>query len=314
MGWTPLMYASSASEFQDCLVELIAYILAFLLVRFLLRVFGKRLARLPSGLCWLLIILDICALEIPWYPLFSGNLEKLFVGGLAATINLGLLGLIPFFIFFLFAILYFTSSESHAAAQRKSLLRSEMELQHSYYQELYELQRPIRELRHDLANHLAVMEQFCQNQREDRLKQYEASLLSLCQQLDEKTTSAARWRGLNLSGLADRETYILYSCISDLLKTYQRTWEDIRLSRREHQLVLSVLKEREGIPAPSQRKKGSAFSRGKMDMGSGGRKAALQKALNKDSHFQLIRSIIADHKWKLVLGEDGDTWSFTLNF
>lgn len=72
----------------------------------------------------------------------------------------------------------------------------------------------------------------------------------------------------------DRETYILYACISNLLKTYQRTWEDIWLSRRERQLVLSLSKEREGVPDPDPKKKGFAFILQKMDMVSSHRKTA----------------------------------------
>lgn len=314
MGWTPLMYASSASEFQDCVLELAAYTLAFFLVRLLLRMFGARLARLPARLCWLLVLLDFCILEFPWYPIFTGNDTELFVGGIAATINLGLACFIPFSFFLLIALFCFTISEARIAAKKKSLLLAEMEIQYSYYQELHALQRPIRELRHDLANHLAVMEQFRQNRRQDLLNQYEASLLSLCREIDKNIASSIRRRRLKISGLTEREAYVLYICILDLLNRYGRTWEDIRFSEGERHLVLSLLKDRDNALTPGGTQKASVGFLREMAAEKGGRKAALQRALKKDRHFQLIRSILKDHKWTLVLEEDADSWNFTLNF
>ncbi|MCB6993540.1 hypothetical protein LI177_08610 [bacterium 210820-DFI.6.37] len=303
MGWTALIYASSFLEFQASLLELLAYVLAFLVLRRIHLRWGQKISRLPLLPCVIFLILDL----LSYFTALIPSTEKgvsLFIGGIPATINVILLGavfILPSAVAF---ILYFSISEARITGQKRNILQCEMKLQHDYYRKLQELQRPLRELRHDLANHLEIMNQVQRQNKQEALEKYEDSLLALCHTLDQQTAIPAKWSKFQLPGFSDHDAYVLYYCLIELLRKHERSWDELYFREHEGHLSISLPKKGE---KNSKRSCHPFFGKGNANRG-------LEKELKKDIHFQLAKKLITDHKGQLLWGEDTKTWNFTLNF
>ena len=124
-----------------------------------------------------------------------------------------------------------------AASRRryKKVLYIESALQQDYYKAVARVNRRVRELKHDLANHIAVISALKGNDlnRESNKTAYAYSehLMDLCDQIDNEIQNQLGWRIVKSQSLSERERYELFKYSSNVCKDYDLPLESIRVVR-----------------------------------------------------------------------------------
>lgn len=101
----------------------------------------------------------------------------------------------------------------------KMLQKTEAVMQHNYYQNVSELYTGIRSMKHDITNHLAVIN--AKGTLDDSKREtYRKQLLKTCNEIDRKLDNQMKWKTEKNSFLSNREEYEIYNSIIHLFSKY----------------------------------------------------------------------------------------------
>lgn len=224
-----IMDAQSPKDAAPLLITAAASGIALFLASLARRRLWTKLEQIPSVIYGGIYLADSVIALVSG---LSKELNSYMIGGAAANVNLAVFFCIGLCIWLLTAILVFFLYDRIHIRKNRRMLQVEMDLQHAYYKSIVTLQFQMRGLRHDLINHLNVLEHL------DLIKSpyadhYCQSFLSHCDQIERKAEEAFRWKELQIQGLSDRECYILYYYLKAFTDRYGCTWEACEISLSE---------------------------------------------------------------------------------
>ncbi|MCQ4636763.1 hypothetical protein NE619_08470 [Anaerovorax odorimutans] len=229
-----ILAARSPGDFAALLVSVLAYGIALLLAGFIRSRLWDKVKRIPSAVFGGIYVIDsLIALVSGLSHTFSAYVAD-STGDMASTLNLGIFFCIGLGLWLLAAIAAFLIHDRINYRKKRRLLQAEMDLQHAYYQSIVSLQFRVRSLRHDLINHLNVLEHL------DLIKSphrdtYCQAFLSHCDKIEDEVSEVFRWKEIRTDSLTDRECYIIYYYLKAVLAQFGCAWEDCRISRTRSQ-------------------------------------------------------------------------------
>lgn len=100
-----------------------------------------------------------------------------------------------------------------ASNQKKygKLISLEMTMQQDYYKTVAKINRTVRELKHDLANHATVISNTDENTPNyDGASGYKEQLFGICDNIEKDIGKQLEWRCIESNVLSDREKYEIY--------------------------------------------------------------------------------------------------------
>ncbi|WP_415929168.1 hypothetical protein [Zhenpiania hominis] len=284
-GWPSPMESVTISDFPDCACTFIAYLLtALLLKRFAAR-WEKKLQRMPLFIAWIILLFENASALLSITDL---NTPDYFIGGISATLNIGMALFLLSFILALLIAIALSIASARAAEQTSRLVQAQLELQHNYYASMSKTQTMLRGLRHDLANHLSVLSALKESGREEKLRQYEDSLLDFCTRIEEQAAPDPKWENWKLPGLTPQEHHAFCSALERLLQHPGIPEHAARVCRNMDSLEI-------------------LFSKNQIS------KRTLRR-IKKDIYWEVISQISNRHQIHPHWKEGDDQWEFILNF
>lgn len=101
----------------------------------------------------------------------------------------------------------------------KKLQKTESSLLLTYYLNVSEVYREVRSMKHDIANHLAIINA-TELLSDDKRKFYKDQLLETCNEIDHKLDMQMSWKTSEDSFLSNRERYEIFNYISGQFKKH----------------------------------------------------------------------------------------------
>lgn len=193
------------------LIMISYWIIKFLLVIAVCLLFNRNiknlLKKIPDSICLLILILfffqfiikNILDLKADVY-----NNSAVIQGLVYTNCGLILLSVITMILLIVYA---------YQSKRFKALQNNENKLLHSYYTNISQIYSQIRNLKHDMANHLTVVRSSVMISSEKR-SQYKANLLRACSEIDDNLEHQTSWTRIDTDLLSNREKYETYQCIT----------------------------------------------------------------------------------------------------
>ena len=280
-----ILEAQSPKDFAALLITAASFGIALLLAVLVRRGLWRKLEQIPSVILGGIYLVDsVIALASG----LSERFQSYAIGDVAASVNLAVFFCIGLNIWLLTAIVVFFLYDRLNIRKNRRMLQVEMDLQHTYYKSIVTLQFEIRGLRHDLINHLNVLEHL-DLMKSAYVDPYCQSFLSYCDQIERKAAEAFRWQALQLQGLTDRECCILYYYLKSLTDRYGADWEVCRIYRDQGSGCQLIFEAPWHDPQPFW-----------------------QIRLRKDPLFQLIQSMLLRKNGKAYWKKGEKQWQFIL--
>ena len=104
----------------------------------------------------------------------------------------------------------------------KMLQKIETAMQLSYYRNVSEIYTEVRSLKHDIANHLAIVNA-AGTLSDDKREFYKNQLLKTCDEINHKLDMQMSWKTTEHSFLSNREEYEIYNYITRLFSKHHIT-------------------------------------------------------------------------------------------
>ncbi|MEE0745382.1 MAG: hypothetical protein UIL73_02730 [Anaerovoracaceae bacterium] len=111
-----------------------------------------------------------------------------------------------------------------ASNQKKyrRMMSLEMAMQQEYYKTVAKISRTVRELKHDLANHVTVISnQGSNEQLYGGVSGYKQQLIDICGDIGDNIEKQLEWRRIRSMTLSDREKYEIYRCVLYICEHYR---------------------------------------------------------------------------------------------
>ena len=102
------------------------------------------------------------------------------------------------------------------------LQKIETAMQLSYYRNVSEIYTEVRSLKHDIANHLAIVNA-AGTLSDDKREFYKNQLLKTCDEINHKLDMQMSWKTTEHSFLSNREEYEIYNYITRLFSKHHIT-------------------------------------------------------------------------------------------
>lgn len=187
--------------------------LAFALTLVILKVTVSRLHRLlsitPNKVIYTIILIDLAFNAVTVLLMFLENYDSGYKIILASLVVLT-------FILMLLALALIWGRYNHERTNRK-LITLEMEMQYEYYSLMCEITRQLRDLKHDMSNHLAVIDTVGEIDNAAQ-KKYTDQLLSYCDTINSTLSSFSPPENVILRKLTSKENIELNHYIRELSK------------------------------------------------------------------------------------------------
>ncbi len=110
---------------------------------------------------------------------------------------------------------------SKSRKQYERIIIMETELQREYYRSVADISRNIRELKHDIANHIIVLTSSQNEIRSVKNEEYRSHLVDICERINNNVEKQLAWRSIRSGELSDREKYEIFRYISDISTRYR---------------------------------------------------------------------------------------------
>ena len=106
----------------------------------------------------------------------------------------------------------------------------ETNLQREYYAAVAGINRSIRELKHDLSNHLIVLTSVEKSEFwENDVEKYKNQLYDICDDIRKEIDDQMKWKCIESSKLSDREKYEILRYVSDISERYKLASGSVRV-------------------------------------------------------------------------------------
>ncbi len=284
-GWPSSMASVTISDFPDCACTLLFYAITALLLKRASRHWAETFQKIPLIAAWLLILFETLGAPVASAAFLYSSLH---LEGISATLGFFIATLLLFFILALLIAIALSIASARAAEQTSRLVQAQLELQHNYYASMSKTQTMLRGLRHDLANHLSVLSALKESGREEKLRQYEDSLLDFCTRIEEQAAPDPKWENWKLPGLTPQEHHAFCSALERLLQHPGIPEHAARVCRNMDSLEI-------------------LFSKNQIS------KRTLRR-IKKDIYWEVISQISNRHQIHPHWKEGDDQWEFILNF
>ncbi len=103
----------------------------------------------------------------------------------------------------------------------EKILMMEMALQDEYYKTVADISRSIREIKHDMSNHIIVLSSLKNDETDLHTEEYKSHLLQQCDNIRSAIEEHLEWRKIKSEGLSDREKYEVFKYISEAAAKYE---------------------------------------------------------------------------------------------
>lgn len=146
----------------------------------------------------------------------------------------------------------------------------------------------LRQLRHDLANHLNVMNTLQKKNDLALLKQYENALLERCHNIDLQIVNNTKWHRFRATGLSDKESYIIFSYLNQILLYTEQHWQDVDIHVQQEIFQVAIPKKK--------------------------RRFKEKRYMMKSSYFHLVKKVVHARHGRVTWKEEGKQWRFILTY
>ncbi|MDO4546111.1 MAG: hypothetical protein Q4C25_08135 [Bacillota bacterium] len=276
----PLVYADSWSDLPTLLFFFLSYLLPILLFcrfRLPVRTFIYGLPRwLIYGVLLLNYLLDTALFLLFGDESFATKTDNLTLLVIILIVTLGTV--IPL----LFAALL---RKHRDEAGSWKLIELEMQLEYDYYRTMHDLSLQLRKLRHDMVNHMTILQALQEIDESERLK-YRDQLLSYCEETERTMKYAFPDQKNFLPTLTARENYAVFSFVRHIAQGCSIAPEDISVVRAGDHLTATFHAESKHLD---------------------------RKSLRCDTHYDLLCRILSEKGGAAVWEKGEKSWTLSIN-
>ena len=199
------------------LLPILSVTLKILIIILVSLLFNRKLKalfrKIPDSICFLVMSLSFIMLIIRIVLSVKTDFIK------RDSLSLSLFYFNAFLIIILGSISILIIIYTFQNMKYKMLQKTEAVMQHNYYQNVSELYTGIRSMKHDITNHLAVIN--AKGTLDDSKREtYRKQLLKTCNEIDQKLDNQMKWKTEKNSFLSNREEYEIYNSIIHLFSKY----------------------------------------------------------------------------------------------
>lgn len=288
LAWGPPLHDSdSPGDFMAILITAAGFALGLLTAWLIKRYLWQKVEKIPDLVWSTIYLIDFLFGLILTAPYFDIYLTT----NSLATVNVLIYFCIALCLWLLAAIAVFLIHDQLNIRRNRHLLEAEMSLQHAYYESIVQIQFQLRSLRHDLINHLNVLEHLDLVKGGDP-NAYRHSFLAHCDQIEARLTEIFQWKELNIREMTDRECYLLYYYLRSVLDRHHLDWKNCQIDKKDTgsspQLVFRIHGHKPSLLEQIR----------------------MYFFLRRDWYFQLVRSVFARKGGMVHWEKGGSTWIF----